>query len=36
MRLSTRSLMARASSDASLCVVNEAQSGFWPALSTLR
>src|SRR5882724_3452848 len=36
MRRSTRSLMAAASSEASLCVVNDAHSGFCPALSTLR
>ncbi len=36
MRRSTRSLIACASSEASLCVVNDAHSGFCPALSTLR
>src|ERR687892_1396016 len=36
MRRSTRSLMALASSEASLCVVNEAHSGFWPAPSVFR
>src|SRR2546422_8619844 len=36
MRRSTRSLIACASSEASLSVVNDAHSGFCPALSTLR
>src|SRR5687767_3100117 len=36
MRLSTRSLMACASSEASLCDVKEAQSGFCPPPSSLR
>src|SRR5205814_7602659 len=36
MRRSTRSLMACASSEASLCVVNDAHSGFCPAPSTFR
>src|SRR5687767_9743296 len=36
MRFSTRSLMACASREASLCDVKEAQSGFWPPPSSLR
>src|SRR5688572_6514876 len=36
MRFSTRSLIACASSDVSVCAVNEAQSGFCPAPSTFR
>src|SRR2546425_7996675 len=36
MRLSTRSRTACVSSDTSLWVVNEAQSGFWPVPSVLR
>src|SRR5256885_6076230 len=36
MRRSTRSLMACASSEDSLCVVNDAHSGFCPAPSTFR
>jgi hypothetical protein len=36
MRRSTRSRMALASSEASLCVVNDVHSGFSPAASVLR
>src|SRR5581483_3501291 len=36
IRLSTRSLMACASIEASLCAVNDAQSGFCPGPSTFR